>query len=135
MEGKIQNYFRGKKEIAAVYLFGSFASGKFTETSDIDLAVLFEHSRVESAESLKEKYMSELGRILRKDIDIIVMNTAGEMLLNQIYKKGKPILNQNMKFEKIFKIKAFMVYSDFEFYLKHIQHHFIRNIMETEHGG
>jgi predicted nucleotidyltransferase len=135
LEGKIQNYFRGKKEIAAVYLFGSFASGKFTETSDIDLAVLFEHSWVESAESLKEKYMSELGRILRKDIDIIVMNTAGEMLLNQIYKKGKPIVNQNMKFEKIFRIKAFMVYSDFEFYLKHIQHHFIRNIMETEHGG
>nr|NJM02508.1 nucleotidyltransferase domain-containing protein [Desulfobacula sp.] len=135
MEGKIQNYFRGKKEIAAVYLFGSFASGKFTRTSDIDLGVLFEYAWIESAQSLKEKYMSELGRILRKDIDIVVMNTAGEMLLNQIYKKGKAILNQNRKFEKIFRIKAFMAYSDFEIYLKPIRTHFIRNIMETEHGG
>ncbi|OGQ86263.1 MAG: hypothetical protein A3J85_00635 [Desulfobacula sp. RIFOXYA12_FULL_46_16] len=131
MEGKIQNYFKGKKEIASVYLFGSFVSGKFTKASDVDLAVLFEHACMESAESLKEKYMSELGRILRKDIDIIVMNTAGEMLLNQIYKKGKPILNQNRKFEKIFRIKSFMVYSDFEIYLKQIQNHFIRKIMET----
>ena len=135
MENKIQNYFKGKKEIASVYLFGSFASGKFTKTSDIDLAVLFEHACIESAESLKEKYMSELGRILRKDIDIIVMNTAGEVLLNQIYKKRKPILNQNRKFEKIFRIKSFMAYSDFEIYLKFIQKHFIRKIMETEYGG
>ena len=118
-----------------MYLFGSFASGKFTKTSDIDLAVLFEHACIESAESLKEKYMSELGRILRKDIDIIVMNTAGEVLLNQIYKKRKPILNQNRKFEKIFRIKSFMAYSDFEIYLKFIQKHFIRKIMETEYGG
>ena len=131
MENEIQHYFKDKKEIASVYLFGSFASGKYTKTSDIDIGILFEHKFIESAELLKEKYMSELGRILRKDIDVIVMNTAGEVILNQIYKKGKSILKKNKKFEKAFRIKAFMFYVDFEIYLKQIQNRFMKKTMET----
>ena len=131
MENKIINYFKKKKEIASVYLFGSFASGKFTKASDIDIGVLFENNFLKSAESLKEQYMTELGRILRKDIELLVMNRAGEMILNQVYKKGKPILIKNNKYAKEFRIKSFAFYSDFEFYLKKMQNGFIKNLMDN----
>jgi len=113
LENEIQHYFKGKKEIASVYLFGSFASGKYTKTSDIDIGILFEHKAIESAESLKEKYMSELGRILRKDIDVIVMNTAGEVILNQIYKKGKSILKKKQLIKKKFQAECFLTSGKF----------------------
>ena len=94
---EITNFFKEKKEIASVYLFGSFASGKSTKTSDIDIGILFENKFLKFSDDLKEQYMAQLGRILRKDIEILVMNRAGEIILNQIYKKGKPIFIKNKK--------------------------------------
>jgi len=128
LESKIKNFFKNKKEIASVYLFGSFASGKAVPTSDVDIGVLFENKFLEFAEDFKENYMVQLGRILRKDIELLVMNHAGEVVLNQIYKKGKPILIQNKKFAKEFKIRSFSVYSDFEFYLRRMQNSFIKSL-------
>jgi len=128
---KITSFFKEKKEIASVYLFGSFASGKFTKTSDIDIGVLFENKFLQFADDLKEQYMTQLGRILRKDVEILVMNRAGEVILNQIYKKGKPIVIKNKKYANEFKIKSIALYTDFEFYLKQMQNAFAQNLMDN----
>lgn len=129
MEQKIKTYFKDKKEIASVYLFGSVASGKDTPSSDVDIAVLFEYKYLESAETFKEQYMMQLGRILRKDIEILVMNRAGEVILNQIFKKGKPIFIQNTSYSMAFKIKSLALYSDFKFYLNRMQDGFVKNMV------
>lgn len=39
---KIQKYFAGQKDVAAVYLYGSFAYGNPHKRSDIDFGVLFD---------------------------------------------------------------------------------------------
>ena len=128
---EITNFFKEKKEIASVYLFGSFASGKFTKTSDIDIGILFENKFLKFSDDLKEQYMAQLGRILRKDIEILVMNRAGEIILNQIYKKGKLILIKNEKYTNEFKLKSMALYTDFEFYLKQMQNAFAQNLMDN----
>lgn len=127
----ITSFFKEKKEIASVYLFGSFASGKSTKTSDIDIGILFENKFFKFSDDLKEQYMAQLGRILRKDIEILVMNRAGEIILNQIYKKGELILIKNEKYTNEFKLKSMALYTDFEFYLKRMQNAFAKNLMDN----
>ena len=66
MQRKIARYFSKKKEIGAVYLFGSQAKGKARENSDIDLGVLFVRIR-KSPQSFPEiTYSSDLSEILGK---------------------------------------------------------------------
>ena len=59
------------------------------------------------------------------------MNRAGEVILNQIYKKGKPIVIKNKKYANEFKIKSIALYTDFEFYLKQMQNAFAQNLMDN----
>jgi len=74
-----------KYQIPAIYLFGSYAKGKATERSDVDLLVSFETTGLrfyELAEKLREK--------LRKKIDLLdVKQLAGNSeLLNEVLKDG-----------------------------------------------
>lgn len=134
MESQIKAYFRSQTAVASVYLFGSYANAKQTSDSDIDIAVLFEASEMDNAERLKERFMVELGRLLKKDIDVVAMNRAGELILNQIFKKGRLIYTKNARFTTQFKINSLMQYSDFEFYLRRMQKSFFSSITGKANG-
>lgn len=134
MESQIKAYFRGQTAVASVYLFGSYASAKQTNDSDVDIGILFEASEMDNAERLKERFMVELGRLLKKDIDVVAMNRAGELILNQIFKKGRLIHTKNARFTTQFKINSLMQYSDFEFYLKRMQNSFFSSITGKANG-
>ena len=84
---KLRNYFKNHKEIVAVYLFGSYATGKQTAKSDIDIAVQFKYE-IERAKryDLCLKYYVDLGGAL--EIDFVDMNSADFPLLNEIFKEG-----------------------------------------------
>ena len=71
---KITHYFETRHEAAAVYLFGSFASEKNHPASDVDLAILFLPAHLPSADRFCDRYITELGRLIRKDIHPVVMN-------------------------------------------------------------
>jgi predicted nucleotidyltransferase len=131
IENTIKQYFKNKKEIAAIYLFGSYASGKERHMSDVDIGVLLNHKHLKSSEISKEEYMIQLGRLLRKDIHTVIMNSAGEVLLKQILSKGKPVLVENSKFHKEFKIVALSKIVDFNFYLKKMHSSLTKRILEA----
>ncbi len=42
---QIRDYFKGREEVSAVYLFGSTAIGSETTSSDIDIAILLNKAR------------------------------------------------------------------------------------------
>ena len=44
LEEKIKAYFKSKKEVIAVYLFGSYAAGREHHLSDIDIGILLDRS-------------------------------------------------------------------------------------------
>ena len=118
MKNIIKQYFKDRKEIAAVYLFGSYASGKNNYMSDVDIGILFTHQYSKSDKNFKEEYIIQLGRLLRKDIHPVLMNTAGEVLLKQIFGKGKLILVKDLKFYKNFKSVSLSKIIDFSYYLE-----------------
>ena len=80
---KIQEYFASQKDVVAVYLYGSFASGNPHSGSDLDVAVLFDgevnlYDRLGSLYSefpeLSIKVEPEVRNINLKDSPVFLMN-------------------------------------------------------------
>jgi len=118
---KIIQYFETRHEAAAVYLFGSFASEKNHPASDVDLAILFLPEHLPSADRYCSRYLTELGRLLRKDIHPVVMNRAGEVLIKQIFLKGKRLMVKDPAYVREFNMIAMSRIADFGFYLDKMQ--------------
>jgi predicted nucleotidyltransferase len=92
---KIAEYFTEKREVAAVYLFGSYARGREKEGSDVDLGILLDRDVSSGENDLRTTYLIDLARILRKDLHIVMMNDAGEGIIAQIFKYGKCVFQRN----------------------------------------
>ena len=129
----INAYFSAKPEIAAVYLFGSFAQGKQHASSDLDLGILFkdhhQHPRCVVAQRL-DRYLVELSRLLRKEPHLVTMNTAGEILLKQIFSKGRCILVNDPKALSLFKMAAYARITDFSYHYVSMKKGFTQRIMQ-----
>ena len=97
IEKPIKSYFENEKDIAAVFLFGSYASGNSRSCSDIDLAILFDSRNRADVNRRLDKYLIELSRILKKDTHLTAMDFASEVLLKHIFKYGKCIIINDPK--------------------------------------
>jgi predicted nucleotidyltransferase len=122
-------YFNTISEIIAVYLFGSYAQGKERPSSDIDIGLLFDIRDPSLIKKKADTVMTDLSRILRKDIHPVILNLAGEELLRQVFLKGKCILEKNPKKLVCFKMTTFSRIADFAYYKDQMQSGLIRNIM------
>lgn len=92
LNNHIEAYCATRPEIVACYLFGSRAVGKERPGSDVDIAFLVDGSiPVDAYFKLKMAYCSGLGEVLRLDIHPLIMNDAGEVVLEQIFRKGLPV--------------------------------------------
>jgi len=135
MQEEIAKYFRTKKEVIAVYLFGSHAEARVRPFSDIDIGILLDRRYQSSADKKRMAYMTELSRILRKDIHPVILNSASEELLKQIFSKGKCILVNNPKELAYYKMVMFAKIADFAHYRKQMQSGLIKKIMEDLNIG
>ena len=129
-EKKITNYFGNKEDIIAVYLFGSYASGKERSYSDIDLAILFDSRDRVMINRRLDKYLIDLSRILRKDIHLTAMNFASEELLKQIFKKGHCLIVNDSKKLACFTMTAYSKIVNFHYYRGQFQAGIVRKVME-----
>jgi predicted nucleotidyltransferase len=78
--------FRRRKRIAAVYLFGSTATGGDRRGSDLDLAIVTKKI-ISSRERLKIE--AELSSRFRRDVDLVVFGQVAPLLQHQILKYGR----------------------------------------------
>lgn len=135
LENKIADYFKCKKDISAVYLFGSYADRREKRFSDIDIGILLKHRALKTAPAKQTACIMELGRILRKDIHPVILNTAGEIFLEQIFKKGKCLLVNDDKENILFKMISFSKIMDFSYLCRQIQSGFTKRLMEEGSDG
>jgi predicted nucleotidyltransferase len=131
IEDKIVRYCKDREKVIAVYLFGSYAKGKEHASSDVDVGVLLGGSSLDFFKERRKDYLIGLGRATRKDVDPVILNSAGEELLRQVFAKGKCILNKNSK--KLAAAKMVMIsrIAEFAYYRNQMQSGLIRRIMET----
>lgn len=126
----IKSFFENKKDIIAVYLFGSYADGKERSSSDVDLAILFGNRDREAVNQKLDEYLVALSRNLRKDVHLTAMDFAGEELLKQIFKKGKCLVVNDPKKLAYFKMIAFTKIVNFQYYHTQMQSGIVRKVME-----
>ena len=131
LENQIATYFKDKNDVIAVYLFGSYSIGMEKPYSDLDIGILLKHQSVRKAIAQQMIFMTDLGRILRKDIHPVIMNSSGEMLLEQIFKKGKCLLINDKTEHAKFKMTAISKILDFSYLQRKMQSGFLKNLMEV----
>lgn len=127
---KIKSYFLNENEVAAVYLFGSYARGRPKRTSDVDIGILLNSNNSKVFKAKQLRYLKELGRLLRKDIHPVILNTAGEMLMQQIFTWGKCIVENDRRKHARFRMVMFSRIAAFSEYKKQMQAGLIKNIMK-----
>ena len=130
---KTRDFFKEHSEVIAVYLYGSFARGQEQRDSDMDLAVLITHDAVVRQNKLKREYGVGLARILRKDLHIVVMNSAGEGLMAQIFKYGQCIFNRKPELLSRFKMVSYAMIAEFGYYRNQMKKGLIHRILGEKH--
>lgn len=73
----LESVFSDYSEIDGVYLFGSYASGKSSELSDLDLGIVYNNA------TIKEKKLDLYADLVKKgveDVDIVFFNSADLVL-------------------------------------------------------
>ena len=128
-EENIKNYFKDRKEVIAVYLFGSYASGKVGQASDIDIGILLDEDKRDHGREIMTDCVVELGRVLRKDIHPVLLNSATDELLRQVFVKGKCILVSDSRKLARFEMVKFAMIADFAYYRKQMQSGLIKKVM------
>lgn len=78
-------------EISFGFLFGSCARQRITQGSDIDIAV---YLKTED-ENFEREAQIELERLLKKEVDLVILNRAPATLSWNILKKGAPLAIKN----------------------------------------
>jgi predicted nucleotidyltransferase len=127
---KLRAYFEDRAEVIAVYLFGSQAKDNTDRSGDVDIGILLDtNDRINETEK-RNQYLVDLANILRKEIHPIILNSAGEELMRQIFAKGDCILVKDQKELSLFKMTMFARIADFGYYRNQMQSGLIKSIME-----
>jgi len=127
---KLTEYFKNREEVIAVYLFGSYAEGRESPLSDVDIGILITKSDRSFSREKRNRYMVELAKILRKDIHPVILNSASEELMRQIFLKGKCILINDSKKLSRYKMVTLSKIAEFAQYRSQMQLGLIKKVME-----
>jgi predicted nucleotidyltransferase len=106
---KIKNFIDSKfpkhEEIESIVLFGSLASGKFNEESDIDICVLFKQNTPKIMEDTIFNYFLSLGKELNRSIQCVFffpddINNWDTIFIENILAEGQ-LLYGNSNYNEI----------------------------------
>ncbi len=111
---EVTAFFHQQKDIQLVILFGSLATGKVRQKSDIDIAI--EKKQPLSAEE-KIELISQLALITGRAVDLVDLSTVGEPILGQILKHGKRLIGTDTVFAEVV-LKHLYAQADFVPYIK-----------------
>lgn len=111
----ISSYFAKDKSVVAAYLFGSHATGKNNEHSDIDIAILLRDDLDRRKfQELALKFTCDLIKCLKANkVDIVILNSAGPITRHQIFEHGQMIFCRDPKRAMRFKDLSISEYLDF----------------------
>lgn len=107
---RLVDYFAGKANIRLVILYGSAVKGRFSDRSDIDIAVSGEGPLpVELLSDISTELAFHFGR----NIDLIDLHQVEGLILHRVMTEGVRIKTDPALFVK-FQGKAFGYYEDFK---------------------
>lgn len=96
-----------KKEVDAIYLFGSYATGRTKPTSDVDICVI---AKKDIQKGAKEEILSNSS----KKIDMAMFWDLPPVIRWRVLKEGKLLYEKNPLTLHRIKIEALKSYLDFQ---------------------
>lgn len=123
-----------KYKIKFVYIFGSQATGKATENSDIDIALYFEEDYLPMEEAFIRGDIIEDGKaFFKKDVDVVALKNASLLLKYQIIHDGIVIKDNDYRAD--FESLSLREYFDFKYYSDIYDNAMIERIRKGEYFG
>ena len=119
IKSKIKNFMDNKfskyEEIESIVLFGSLASGKFNEESDIDICVLFKRNTPKMLENTIFDYFLSLGKDLNRSIQCVFffledINNWDTIFIENILAEGQLLYGNPNYYEILIKTLEFRPY-------------------------
>lgn len=111
IEKKIIGYVDEQEEVLIAYLFGSQTTGLTHRESDVDVALLFRFDSVPSGDQLLQ-IQDELTSLLKKEVDIVVLNDASPVIRMQVLRKGKKLFERDRQAFTRFFVRTVNEYDD-----------------------
>lgn len=135
VEKIVKKYFAHKKDIIAVYIYGSFASGTAGSHSDLDIALLrtSHKDRKENVEA-KVRYQRELSDLLKRPVDIVFLRESGEILSYNILKNGRLVIEKDKTLHRSFTATRLIQCLDFHFLEQRMQQGMTAAMRRERHG-
>lgn len=102
------------KDITTAYLFGSYAKGKTSPLSDIDIAVLLDDKYPQDCYWNKrlELYPTITQMLKTDELDLVILNYTNSVLAYNILKNGKVLFIKDKKSKIKFETKVIAQYLD-----------------------
>lgn len=125
IEEALRSFFKHQKEARLVFLMGSYAKGTARAESDVDVAVLF------GAPPGVDRVMDLKGRLedlLRRDVDIVVLDDAGPVVGMQALKTGIVLYGEGNAYNAFF-AKTVSMYDDLKIIRREIEESVLRRRM------
>lgn len=101
-----------KEYIKFAYIFGSYAENREKKDSDIDIGLFLSGIGEENFFTIKIEIQLEIQEIIKKTVDVVIMNTAPPLLNHEIFKNGIIIKNDDPALLSQFRAKNFYYYLD-----------------------
>jgi len=94
---KLKGYFLKRDDVEMAFLFGSYASGRVHEESDVDIAVYIKTQNgieVESQGSYdcENEIWCDVEKIAGREVDLLILNRASSSVCDVVVRRGIPII-------------------------------------------
>lgn len=116
-----------RRDLQAIYLFGSVAQGRTRPDSDIDIALLCE-APIDFGLLLQAA--GDLEGILGRPVDLIDLRRASVVLRMQVLSRGRRIWVGDVSAAARFEMQTFSAYADFQVERAET----VRAFLEPRHG-
>ena len=110
---KIISICQDEPTIVAAYIFGSYAKGTEKNQSDIDIALLLDNINFNNYPQLHFSTLFE--KKLECSVDLVVLNTAGELLKYEIRRHRFLVFERSSQKRKQFEVRSRKYFDDFLF--------------------
>ncbi|NLC69336.1 MAG: nucleotidyltransferase domain-containing protein [Clostridiaceae bacterium] len=102
------------ENILFAYIFGSYASGRVREDSDIDIAIYLKE-KIDTKEYLDIRM--DLMEACGRKVDLIILSKATPLLKFEVYRNNILLFTRDETLENNFKVKTLFEYWDTKKYL------------------
>lgn len=119
------NFFAARQEVLFAWLFGSCASGRNNDYSDIDIAIYIKDLDLIVDVDWYLGLKSEIMALTHQEIDLIILNSAKPLVKHAANMQKVVLLSRDSLFEAEYSLRIIKEYNDVRYWARHSRRHLL----------